>query len=167
MISYHTGDATLPDIEGPLVIAHICNDAGRFGAGFAKAVATRYPTAQGMYYRWHDGVSRATFKACELGAIQWCPVGRDIGLQAGDRWVVNMVAQHGTRSKTNPKPLDLDALTACLRNLNQSSYVSELNVPIVMPRIGTRLAGGTWDEIEPIIVEQVGYQDVRVYDLPE
>lgn len=166
MITYQVGDATIPDIEGPLVIAHICNDVGRFGAGFAQAVAKRYPTARHMYLNWYDGVSRITGKAMELGAVQWCPVGRDIGRMAGDRWVVNMVAQHGTRSKTNPRPLDLDALTACLRNLNQSSYVSELDVPIVMPRIGTGLAGGTWDEIEPIIAEQLTYQDVRVYDLP-
>lgn len=37
-----------------------------------------------------------------------------------------------------------------------------------MPRIGCGLAGGTWDQIEPLLEERLvcaGF-DVRVYDLP-
>jgi len=37
-----------------------------------------------------------------------------------------------------------------------------------MPRIGCGLAGGSWDQIEPLLEEHLagaGF-DVRVYDLP-
>ena len=39
---------------------------------------------------------------------------------------------------------------------------------IHMPRIGCGLAGGNWDQIEPLLEEHLAMAgfDVRVYDLP-
>lgn len=164
MITYHVGDATEPELDGCLVIAHVLSDTGAYGAGFAATVARRYPRARDQFQAWHRGDAEAFRRAFRLGATQWVGVGRDLGRRFGwsDRWVVNMVAQHGLRSATNPRPLDLDALHACLSSLAYGLTDEQ----VVMPRIGCGLAGGTWDEVEPIIAEVLVGADVHVYDLP-
>jgi hypothetical protein len=45
----------------------------------------------------------------------------------------------------------------------------EAGTLIHMPRIGCGLAGGKWDQIEPLLEEHLARAgfDVRVYDLPE
>lgn len=163
MLTFHVGDATDPDLEGRLVIAHVLSDTGVFGAGFASAIAKRYPKAMLNYLAWHRGERRVSTRRFELGAIQWVGVGHETSRSAAwsDRWVVNMVAMHGLRSERNPHPLDLPALRRCLFTLGK-----EINGdPLVIPRIGCGLAGGTWDEVEPIIEDLLSHVDVHVYDL--
>jgi O-acetyl-ADP-ribose deacetylase (regulator of RNase III) len=164
MITYHVGDATEPDIDGRLVIAHVLSDAGAFGAGFAKALGDRYPRAKLQYLAWHRGERDAYLKPFRLGAIQWVGVGRETSRSAAwyDRWVVNMVAMSGLRSPTNPRPLNLQALHVCLSTLAKEIR----DDPVVMPRIGCGLAGGDWDEVESVIEETMARVDVHVYDLP-
>lgn len=48
MIDYVHGDATLPT-EGARVLAHICNDVGRWGKGFVVLVGKAYPMARAEY----------------------------------------------------------------------------------------------------------------------
>lgn len=169
VITYEIGDATDPNLREPFIIAHVVSTAGRFGAGFAKAVAQRYPTARARYLAWanpaQDPEIPAYSRAFILGAVQWVGVGRDLlGHHAWfDRWVVNMVAQRGLRSAANPHPLDLDALELCLRAVADGS----LGRPIVMPRIGCGLAGGTWAEVEPVVERTCGDLEVHVYDLAQ
>ncbi|MGH7866045.1 MAG: Appr-1-p processing protein, partial [Candidatus Dormibacteraceae bacterium] len=38
-----TGDAMSPNVPGPKIIAHICNDVGGWGKGFVLAVSQRWP----------------------------------------------------------------------------------------------------------------------------
>lgn len=115
MITYHTGDATRPPLDGVLVIAHVLSDAGSYGKGFASEVAERYPRARRRYRAWARG-DRSYAWPFQLGAVQWVGVGADLArtCRFSDRWVANMVAQHGLRSRDNPHPLDLDALEQCL-----------------------------------------------------
>ena len=41
-VQYVEGDATKPKLRGTHnIVAHVCNDVGAFGAGFAAAVAER------------------------------------------------------------------------------------------------------------------------------
>jgi hypothetical protein len=100
-----------------------------------------------------------------LGAIQWVGVGRETSRSAAwfDRWVVNMVAMRGLRSGSHRHPLDLDALRICLATLAKEIGRDD---PLVIPRIGCGLAGGTWEEVEPIIEETLVRVDVNVFDLP-
>jgi hypothetical protein len=78
--------------------------------------------------------------------------------------VANMVAQHGYVRRANPVAIRYDALAQCLSKLavriNQGTLIH-------MPRIGCGLAGGTWDQIEPLIDEHLAKAgfDVRVYDV--
>jgi len=160
-ITYHVGDAVEPDLPGRLTIAHILSDTGAYGAGFARKIATTYPRAKEQYIRWHRG--DWSLHPFRLGAVQFVGVGREVrrGPWHG-RWVANMVAQHGLRTRTNPHPLDLQSLAECLGELaDDDEHV------IVMPRIGCGLAGGTWAEVEPLINSILYAKDVHVYDPDE
>jgi O-acetyl-ADP-ribose deacetylase (regulator of RNase III) len=163
VITFHTGDATQPQLPGRLVIAHVLSDTGAYDAGFAAAVAARYPLAKQRFQAWAHGGREVYARPFMLGVVQWVGVGHELGRahRFGDRWVANMVAQCGLRSAKNPYPLKLDALTACLGEL------AGIEMPIVMPRIGCGLAGGNWAEVEPLIDSVLGNDDVHVYDLPE
>ena len=51
-ITFVKGDATRPIVDtGHSVVAHVCNDVGKFGAGFAGSVARRWKAAQDAYFR--------------------------------------------------------------------------------------------------------------------
>ena len=79
--------------------------------------------------------------------------------------VANMVAQHGLPSRTNPRPLNLTALEACLQSV-ASVARGDTMVTVVMPRIGAGFGGHTWTDIEPIITRTLTYTPTVVYDLP-
>lgn len=150
MIHYIEGDATEPHWR-PMVIAHICNNRGGWGKGFVKAISKRWKAPEQEY--------RLAAKAGELqlGAIQ-------IVLVEDNLWVANLVAQDGYASARRPCALDYAALQRCLREL--ARWCRECDVlSIAMPRIGTGLAGGDWDVIEPIIDNELDYLRVCVYDL--
>jgi O-acetyl-ADP-ribose deacetylase (regulator of RNase III) len=150
MIHYIAGDATQPQADH-WVIAHICNNIGAFGRGFAKELGNRYPVVKSSYLEMHrDFYFR-------LGQCQVVQVGRS-------KYVFNMIAQDGLPSRYNPNPLSLTALTECLAELNNfCKEIPHLNVH--MPKIGTGLARGSWDQIEPIIEECITSVDVFVYEL--
>ncbi|WP_329424473.1 macro domain-containing protein [Streptosporangium sp. NBC_01495] len=155
MISYVTGDATVPVGSSPKIIAHVCNDAGGWGRGFVVALSRRWPAPEAAYrawYRQNDGFA--------LGAVRLVQV--DEGL-----WVANMIAQHGVRATKAGPPIRYQAVNRCLETL--ADHAVELDAGVHMPRIGCGLAGGTWDRIEPIITECLVKRDVEVtvYDLDD
>lgn len=163
-LSYVTGDASDPPGDDIAVIVHVCNDVGKFAAGFAAAIARRYPTAKSRYEEWYRS------GGLELGQVQWVGVGRDWRRSTAwwRRWVVNMAAQRGVHAQGNPKPLQLDALESCLQALGVGVARMVDPATIHMPRIGCGLARGTWDEVEPLIESQLCGRglDVVVHDLP-
>ncbi|MER5643457.1 macro domain-containing protein [Streptosporangium sp. NPDC002524] len=155
MISYVTGDATVPVGGDPKIIAHVCNDAGGWGRGFVVALSRRWPAPEAAYRAWYrqgDGFA--------LGAVQLVQV--DEGL-----WVANMVAQRGVRATKAGPPIRYEAVSRCLETL--ADHAVELGAGVHLPRIGCGLAGGTWDRIEPIIDECLVKRDVQVtvYDLDD
>lgn len=152
-LQYATGDATRPDASGNKVISHVCNDRGGWGRGFVVAVSRRWPQPEREYRTW----SRTT--GFRLGAVQLVQV-------EPDTWVANMVAQRGYRTSSNPVPLRYDALEECLAVL--AAQAAELDASVHMPRIGSGLAGGTWDQITPVIDSTLTARGIAttVYDLP-
>lgn len=79
-----------------------------------------------------------------------------------DLWVCNMIGQH--KIITNSKrilPIRYEAVEECLEKL--SAEALQLNASIHMPRIGCGLAGGKWEEIEPIIERTLLKNNVEVY----
>lgn len=153
-IQYVIGDATAPSGEGPKIIAHICNDVGGWGAGFVVAISKRWPAPEAAYRKWHADET----PPFELGQVQLVPV--DDGL-----WVANMIGQHGLRIGPDGPPIRYSAVRACLAKVAEEA--KKLGASVHMPRIGCGLAGGKWDEIEPLIEETLLTDDiaVTVYDL--
>ncbi|MDG4820341.1 macro domain-containing protein [Asanoa sp. WMMD1127] len=151
-IEYAVGDATAPRGAGPKIIAHVCNDIGGWGRGFVVAVSRRWPEPERAYRDWHRAGGAG------LGETQVVEV-------AADLWVANMVGQHGLRRSGGRPPIRYDALRQCLATLADTA--ARLGASVHMPRIGAGLAGGRWEEIEPIIIEELSSRDIRVtvYDL--
>lgn len=157
-INYVVGDATDPRGEGKKVIAHICNDgvSGKpaWGAGFVLALSKRWKEPEDYY--------RQSFKKKPpiLGDVQFVQVEKDI-------WVANMVAQKSIRSANNSVPLVYSSLQETL--LKVVDFAKEQNARIVMPRIGSGLAGGSWNKIEFIIEDTLIREglEVIIYDLPK
>lgn len=157
-INYQNGDLLEYQSAGRFFIAHICNHVGAFGKGFALALSNKWQSPRLHYRTWYQ--SKLTIEQCpfELGEIQLVKVEEHIT-------VVNMLAQFGLRSKFNPQPIRYEALEKCLEKL--TTIAPEHCDEVIMPRIGTGLAGGNWDLIEPIIKRTLiaGNVNVRVFEL--
>lgn len=155
-LHYLTGDATLPQGDGPKIIVHICNDIGAWGAGFVLALSRRYPEPETEYRHWYAGREQNDFV---LGAVQFVSVGPDI-------WTANLIGQHGIRRKNGDPPVRYDAIRAGLSKV--AAFAIEVGATIHMPRIGAGLAGGDWNIIAEILTEEVIARgvSVNVYDLP-
>jgi O-acetyl-ADP-ribose deacetylase (regulator of RNase III) len=153
-IRYVKGDATQPQARGNRIVAHVCNDLGGWGKGFVLAISKRWPEPEAAYRAWHKDRSKNDFG---LGAIQVVPVEPYI-------WVANMVAQRGMKTGSNGPPIRYEAVLACLKKL--AAEANGLGASVHMPRIGCGLAGGRWEEIEPIILDELISQgvEVTVYD---
>ncbi|NUO56698.1 MAG: macro domain-containing protein [Hamadaea sp.] len=152
-LTVRQGDATSPQAKGPKVIAHICNDLGGWGKGFVLAISKRWPEPERDYREWHRHRAGNDFG---LGAVRLIQVAADV-------WVANMVAQHGMKTGSNGPPIRYDAVERCLARLAE---LLPSGASVHMPRIGTGLAGGSWDKIEPLVVRTLCARDipVTVYD---
>lgn len=149
-IKYLKGDATNPKAEENKIITHICNDMGGWGKGFVLAISIRWKKPENEYRRWFQNGENFI-----LGEIQMVQAEEDI-------WVCNMIGQHKTisNSKGTP-PIRYEAVEKCLEKLADEAL--KLNASIHMPRIGCGLAGGKWEEIEPIIESTLLKNNIEVY----
>ena len=154
-LNYVVGDATRPPGDGQRIIVHVCNDIGGWGAGFVLAISRRWTEPEDSYRRWHANGGESPF---ELGQVQFVEVEESL-------WVANMIAQRGIRRSGSVPPIRYDAVRTCLERV--SRFAQENSATVHMPRIGCGLAGGTWDQMEPIIVEALVRAGVEttVYDL--
>lgn len=150
-IHYLVGDATRPIGGGNRIIAHVCNDVGKWGKGFVLAISKRWPQPQEDFLDFH---ARQSLK---LGKVQLVQVEKMI-------WVANMIAQRDIIARDGVPPIRYDALFECLKTLGL--HAQELRVSIHMPRIGCGLAGGKWEQVEPLIAKALPGTQVFVYDLP-
>lgn len=152
-ICYMKGDVTQPVGEGAKMIIHIVNDRGGWGAGFVLALSRKWSGPEGEYRAWWR--SKRNF---ELGRIQVVRVEEEC-------WVVNMLAQHGYRSKAVPVALSYEALASCLVKVRDTA--KQLGAGVHAPRIGAGLGGGEWSRIEEMLqsILVVAGVEVTIYDL--
>lgn len=142
MIRYLRGDATKP--LGPpsesKIIVHVCNDEGKWGKGFVLAVSKRWKAPELAY--------RAAFSAGSaplLGEVQFVLVEPKLE-------VANLIGQHGiARRGQRVPPIRYEAIRTGLNTV--AMRAKEVGATVHMPRIGCGLAGGRWEDIEPIIEE--------------
>lgn len=154
-LRFTRGDATRPRAQGPRIIAHVCNDAGGWGRGFVLALSARWPQPEQDYRDWHRGRAGNDFA---LGAV------RLVQVQPGT-WVANMIGQHGTHAGSDGPPVRYPALGQCLHAVGDKAI--GLRASVHMPRIGCGLAGGRWDQVEPLVSAGLCQRGVTVtvYDL--
>lgn len=143
MIEYTQGDATQP-VARPAIIAHICNDAGGWGAGFVVAVSRRWDQPEKVY---------RLQSSLELGEVQFVSCGDGIE-------VANMIAQSDPR--LDGPLVRYEALAECLAAV--AELASLTGASIHMPRIGCGIGGGSWSKVEPIISHICRDIRVVVYD---
>lgn len=125
------GDVTKPVGDGGKIIAHVVNDAGKWGAGVALAISTAFPYARERYMDHRPGI----------GMVQT--------VRMNDLLIIaNMCAMHNVYSSTNPHPLDYKALDECLRTLYK---ICPPTWTVHMPKIGAGLARGNWNTILAMI----------------
>ena len=146
-IHYLKGDATVPQANGHKIIAHICNNVGGWGKGFVRDISKRWSLPGESYRLWHR--LRAT-NDFALGNIQILQVSSFVH-------VANMVAEQGS----GRPPFGYEAVQSCLEKL--ANAAQKLGASVHMPRIGTGLAGGNWELIEPIIQGTLIAHGVEVY----
>lgn len=156
MITYLTGDATDPKVEGRKFIAHVCNDIGGWGRGFVLSVSRRWPEPEKEYREWNvrNSSGPGVDNPFRLGEMQLVKVADEV-------FVANMIAQHGVMPKNEIPPIRYEALERCLNSLGVIAQFQRASVH--MPRIGCGLAGGKWQYIEPIIEAQLIAKGVPTY----
>ena len=91
-----------------------------------------------------------------------------------DLYVANMIAQkgygknnrnmHRTDEADTSIPLQYDYLYECL--VGVATQAKGYGASVHMPRIGCGLAGGTWDKVEPLVLQALAGIPVFVYDYP-
>lgn len=134
----------------PVIIPHVCNDLGVWGAGFVVSLSNRWWQPEAMYRNWR----LKDYETFKRGEIQPVYVKHNI-------WVVNMIAQVMGDPKMN---LRYDALAKCLEQLD--NFIADFpSSPIVYaPRFGAGLAGGDWAAIEGLI-QALLHDPVYIYTL--
>lgn len=148
-LKYVRGDATRPQGRGVKIIAHVCNNIGgkgAWGAGFVIAVSEKFPEAETAY----RGLDRR-----RLGMVQY------VHIAGEDIVVANMIAQNGINdSKSGWKGdlLSYEHLRDCLGRV--FNYAKNLGATVHCPKIGSGLAGGSWDKVEAMLIDCVKEYEV-------
>jgi O-acetyl-ADP-ribose deacetylase (regulator of RNase III) len=139
----------------PVVIAHVCNNLGMWGAGFAKTFKQRYPKAFTEFSQWFTTEKKKGSSL--LGMSQLVTLVENNGASL---YACNMVAQAGLYSKSNQHPLQYDSLQHCLTALER--FCKHSNATVYMPKIGSGLARGDWGYICDLIVNNLSIRDIAV-----
>lgn len=135
------GSATSPTPSGGagIIIAHLCNQKGRWGAGFVLAVNDLSLSAKFAYKalcKDHNG-------NVPLGTTQFVEVKPDV-------WVANMIAQNGVDKSVDACLVDYKALSECLNKTFDRARLLGCNVHIPSG-MGSGLAGGDEAMIHSLI----------------
>lgn len=144
-VAYIRGDATRPLGDGPMVIAHCCNDAGAWGAGFVLGLSKRWTRPEQEYRALKDR---------RLGDVQLVQV--EPGVE-----VANIIGQV-LHSRMGP-PIRYAAIQAGFEKIAARRPEASVH----MPRIGCGLAGGHWPIMSEIIHTSLCAKGIHVtvYDL--
>merc|ERR1711985_87775 len=137
--------------KGRKIIAHVCNDIGRWGKGFVMAISDKWPEAASMYRQWHKSGVKEGF---EMGAVQLIELTPSLTL-------ANMIGQNGIKTGSKGPPVRYDAIGKALMAVG--AYAVSEGASIHMPRIGTGLAGGEWQQIEALLDAMLERYSVHVY----
>jgi len=133
------------------IIIHGCNCFCRMGRGLAPQIKKNFPDA------WDADLATEPGDINKLGNYT---IGTEIVHDAKDHEkelkILNVYSQYTYDSSKNP--IDYEALTLALRKINHNYKGLTIGVPL----IGAGLAGGDWDRIRTIIVDELKDMDVII-----
>lgn len=147
-------------------VPHVCNNLDLFGAGFAASIANEYPVVKANYH-----MLGKNFLRNNLGHAQILKVKEDKKYKHAF-YAVNMIAQNGLRSASNPRPLNYAALVKSMVQVshfiqNSTGFANKTEqIEIHTPKFGSGLAGGNWNFISELIEDIWGKYTVFVYQYP-
>lgn len=136
------GDVVQPYGSG--LILQVVNDVGAYGAGVSGAIGKRWGKVATEYKR----LAQCGSKEFSLGFVQFVYIDPDFE-------VANMVAQKGLRGKDNPHPLQIPHLIHCLQTVSRYAKENQHKRIHVPYGIGCGLAGGNWQEVEKILIDNI------------
>lgn len=116
-----------------ILVPHVCNNVHKFGAGFAKSIASKWPIVRSKFLDF-DAI---------LGEVQFVDINK--------LTIANMIAQNGVRSINDKKPLKYAHLIRCMNTVG--IFAKKSNAEIHTIKFGSNLAGGNWGFIEELIDE--------------
>lgn len=154
LLKFVKGNACHPWGGSHKLLLQVNNDIGAYGAGFSGALAKKWPKVELEYRKWFRSQNKFVG-----GEIQIVEVQSDVS-------VINMIAQEGVRaSETDPPALRLEWLSNCLEKA--AKVAMDRGSTIHAPRIGCGLAGGKWEEVEPLLKSAFINKgiNVTIYDL--
>jgi Zn-dependent peptidase ImmA (M78 family)/O-acetyl-ADP-ribose deacetylase (regulator of RNase III) len=154
-IKYVNGNATEPRGSDQKLIVQVVNDKALiWGAGFSRQLRQKWPHAQAEFKNW----VLSTKREFKLGSTHIVRVD-------DSTTVASVVAQRGYGPADHPR-IRYNALAASLQRVGD--LARRAGASIHMPRIGSGLAGGSWEVVEEIVEETLCRQGLRVtvYDLP-
>lgn len=149
IIRYVNGDVRAPIGDGKKFILQCVNDIGKMGAGVALAIMQKWPSVRNEYMIWYKS-NKKNFK---LGNIQAVKVEDDIA-------VINMIGQSDIKNKNGVPPIRYSAIEKCL--VKVAELAKKNNASVHAPKFGADLAGGKWEKIEELIIEQLCAKDIEV-----
>ena len=154
-LHYLEGDATKPVGTAELkIIAHVCNDAKKWGKGFVLALSSAYPEAKRWFLECDLGLGCLQLVPCEGGVV-----------------VANMVAQRDVfrikdGSRYGCPPLRYPDLYDCMGRVASWAKEQKKACEIHAPKFGSGLSGGDWRIVELFIKELWADFEVYVYTPP-
>lgn len=136
-----------------IIVPHVCNNIDVFGGGFTAGIVQHYPIVRDNYH-----MLGPSFLQKNLGYTQFI-LARENKKNNNQIIFANMIAQNGTISPRNKRPLNYLAL--CRSMLSVSKYIKETinrdqSVQIHAPKFGSGLAGGNWNFISDLISDMWG-----------
>jgi hypothetical protein len=141
-----------------VIIPHVCNNINLFGAGFAAAVANKYPDVKTNFHLLGN--------KAKLGNVQFVTTEKNKNHRR-DLVFANMIAQNKTINHTNPRPLNYEALVSCMATVRKFAHSLLDNehdkIEIHCPKFGCGLAGGNWSFVSNLISDIWSEFDVFVY----
>jgi hypothetical protein len=145
-----------------IIVPHVCNNVDVFGGGFTSGIVQHYPIVRDNYH-----MLGPSFLQKNLGYTQFI-LAREHKKNNNQIIFANMIAQNGTISPRNKRPLNYLAL--CRSMLSVSKYIKETiksdqSVQIHAPKFGSGLAGGNWSFISDLISDMWGDFQVFIYDI--
>lgn len=126
-----------------IIVPHVCNNINVFGGGFTAGISKHYPIVQENYH--------LLGKKMVLGYTQFVVAKHN---KKNDKKIIfaNMIAQNGTISKNNPKPINYYALILCMKSVDDyiRTHLDPTETQIHAPKFGSGLAGGNWELISEL-----------------